>query len=102
MQNIPVQPIPAQQLQVSLAGQNCTIVIYQKPQGLFVDLNSNGADISLATIAQNLNVLVPVTYAGFQGNLYFNDTQGTTDPVYTGLGSRYQLIYLSAAEYAAL
>lgn len=102
MQLIPIQPVPSQQLQVVLAGQNCQLAIYQKPQGLFVDLISNGVLISSAVIAQNLNVLVPINYTGFQGNLYFNDIQGSTDPVYTGLGSRYQLLYLTAAEYAAL
>lgn len=102
MQLIPIQPVPSQQLQVVLAAQNCQLAIYQKPQGLFVDLISNGVLISSAVIAQNLNVLNPLVYSSFQGNLYFNDTQGTTDPVYTGLGSRYQLVYLTAAEYAAL
>lgn len=102
MQLIPVQAVPSQQLQIVLAGQNCQIAIYQKPQGLFVDLNSNGVDVSLAVIAQDVNPLNPIAYSGFQGNLIFTDTQGNTDPDYTGLGSRYQLIYLTAAEYAQL
>lgn len=102
MQLIPIQPVPSQQLQVVLAGQNCQIAIYQKPQGLFVDLSSNGVTISLATIAQDANPLNPISYSGFLGNLVFTDTQGSTNPVYTGLGSRYQLIYLTAAEYAQL
>lgn len=102
MQLIPIQAVPSQQLQVVLAGQNCQIAIYQKSQGLFVDLNSNGADISLAVIAQDVNPLNPIAYSGFQGNLIFTDTQGNTDPHYTGLGSRYQLIYLTAAEYEQL
>lgn len=102
MQNIPIQPVPSQQLQVVLANQNCQINIYQKRQGLFVDVILNGVTISSAVIAQNLNLLNPITYTGFQGNLYFTDTQGTTDPVYTGLGSRYLLVYVTAAEFAAL
>ena len=32
-------------------------------------------------------------YLGFIGNLVFIDTQGTSDPEYTGFGSRYLLIY---------
>lgn len=99
---IPVQPVPSQQLQVVLGNQNCQIAIYQKTQGLFVDLNSNGVDISTCTIAQNANPLNPIGYSGFQGNLIFVDMQGLTDPVYTGLGLRYQLVYLTAAEYAQL
>lgn len=102
MLQIPIQPVPSQQLQVVLGGQNCQIAIYQKPQGIFVDINVNGVDISIATLAQDVNALNPITYSSFQGNLIFTDTQGTSDPEYTGLGSRYQLVYLTAEEYAAL
>lgn len=102
MQVIPIQPVPSQQLQVVLAGQNCQIAIYQKPQGLFFDLTSNGVSICTGVIAQDANPLNPISYTGFQGNLVFTDTQGNSDPVYTGLGSRYQLVYLTAAEYAQL
>lgn len=102
MQQIPLQPVPSQQLQVVLGGQNCQIALYQKPTGLFFDLNSNAVDICVAVLAQNRNVLNPIGYTGFQGQLYLVDTQGDTVPVYTGLGSRYQLIYLTAAEYGSL
>lgn len=102
MLQIPIQPVPSQQLQVVLGGQNCQIAIYQKPQGIFVDINVNGVDISIATLAQDVNALNPITYSSFQGNLIFTDTQGPSDPEYTGLGSRYQLVYLTAEEYAAL
>lgn len=102
MQLIPIQPVPSQQLQVVLANQNCQISIYQKPQGIFVDLISNGVTISTAVIAQDANPLCPISYTGFQGNIVFTDTQGNSDPVYTGLGSRYQLVYLTAAEFAQI
>lgn len=102
MQLIPIRPVPSQQLQVVLGGQNCQIALYQKPTGLFFDLQSNGDNICVAVIAQDSNPLNPITYSNFQGNLYLVDTQGNTAPVYTGLGSRYQLIYVTAAEYASL
>ncbi len=35
-------------------------------------------------------------YLGFTGSLLFIDTQGTSDPDYTGLGTRYFLIYVPA------
>jgi hypothetical protein len=34
-------------------------------------------------------------YIPFSGNLVFLDTLGSTDPVYTLLGTRYQLVFLS-------
>lgn len=102
MQQIATQPVPNQQLQAVVGGQMCQISIYQKPQGLFVDVNSNGSDISTAVLACDAVPLVPIGYTGFQGNLLFTDTQGTSDPDYTGLGTRFQLVYLTAAEYALL
>lgn len=101
MQQIPTQAVPSQQLQVVLANQNCQIAVYQKTQGMFVDLNSNGVDISIAVLARNA-VFLTCNYSGFQGNLILIDTQGASDPTYTGLGSRFQLVYLTAAEVAAL
>lgn len=102
MQLIPIQPVPSQQLQVVLGGQNCQIALYQKPTGLFFDLQADGNPICAAVIAQDSNPLNPITYSSFQGNLYLVDTQGNTAPVYTGLGSRYKLIYVTAAEYVSL
>src|ERR1700677_3906083 len=101
MQQIPLQAVPSQQLQTVLNNQNCQIAIYVKEQGMFVDLNSNGVDISIAVLALNLTPLT-LNYSGFVGNLLFVNTQGVTDPVYTGLGTRYSLVYLDAAEYALI
>ncbi len=99
---VPLQPVPAQQLQIVLGGQNVQIAVYLRGSNLFVDVNSGGADISIGVLALNLVPLVPTVYFGFAGNLVFVDTQGDSDPTYNGLGSRYQLLYISAADYAQL
>jgi len=49
-------------------------------------------------LALNLNVIVRSVYFGFIGDLAFYDTQGTSDPVSTGLGSRYVLEYFAPSE----
>jgi len=90
---VPLAPIPAQDCKVVLGGQNCHITVYQKPEGLFVDINADGVDIALAVIARDTVNLIARGYAGFVGSLFFIDTQGASDPDYTGLGIRYQLIY---------
>lgn len=100
MQQIPLQPIPAQISKVVLGGQNCQLSIYQKQRGLFVDINVNGEDVATAVIALDAVPLVCRDYAGFSGNLLFIDTQGKSDPSYEGLGSRFALVYLTAEEYA--
>lgn len=102
MQQIPLQAIPSQQLQIVLGGQSCQIAVYTRSTGLYVDVNVNGADISTGVLARNMVPLVPTVYLGFAGNIFFVDTLGLTDPTYAGLGARYQLMYLTAADYAAL
>lgn len=97
MQLIPLQSSPSQQLQVVLGGQNCQISVYTKTTGLYVDLNVNGTDITVGTIARDGVTLIP-TYSGFIGNLMIFDTQGNSDPTYDGLGSRYQFAYLTVAD----
>lgn len=105
MQLVPLSAVPSQQLQISLAGQSVGIRVYSLgSEGLiYVDTHLNGQAISYAVLAQDVTVLVPTaSYRGFLGNLLFTDTMGTSSPQYTGLGSRWVLIYLTAAEYAAM
>ena len=102
MQSVPMRPIPSQSTKVVLGGQNCQILVYQKPQGVFVDINADGVDISVGTIARDAVPLISREYAGFIGNLIFIDTQGGDDPSYEGLGDRWTLVYLTAEEYALI
>ncbi len=100
MQNVPLQPVPSQSTKVVLGGQNCQILIYQKPQGCFVDINADGVDVVVGIIARDAVPLVCREYTGFIGNLLFIDTQGSSDPSYEGLGSRWSLVYLTVEENA--
>ena len=98
MQIVPLTANPNQTLTIGLDNQACQISVYQTPDALFLDLYVNDALIIAGVICQNLNRLVRDLYLGFQGDLGFVDTQGDSDPEYTGLGSRFQLIYLSPSE----
>lgn len=103
MLQIPIQPVPSQQVLCVLDGQNCQIAIYQKGGTVFVDLNSNGTDMCVACLAHNGVALDSCnSYDGFQGNLFFIDTQGIDDPQYTGFGTRWVLVYLTPEELALL
>lgn len=95
---VPVRAVPNQTLQVVLANQSCVLHIWQAPSAMFVDLNVSNAPIILGAIAQNLNRIVRSLYLGFNGDFWFADTQGTSDPDYTGLGSRFLLQYLEASD----
>ncbi len=98
MQQISLQPVPSQQVQVVLDGQTCAISIYVKNQCMFFDLAVNGVQIAYAVQCKNLVSLVPTAYLGFSGWLVFMDSQGSSDPVYTGLGARWVLLYLDEAD----
>jgi hypothetical protein len=101
VQIIPLQPVPSQTLLVDLDGQNAQIDVYTTNYGLFLDLYVSNVLIIGGVICQNLNRIVRDAYLGFQGDLCFIDSQGTTDPVYTGLGARYNLAYLEVADLPA-
>jgi hypothetical protein len=98
---IPLQAVPNQTLTTLIGNQNCRINVYQKFFGLYLDLAIGAVPIVLGVICEDANRLVRYNYLGFVGDLAFIDTQGADDPVYTGLGSRFQLVYLEAADLVA-
>ena len=53
-------------------------------------------------VAQNRNRIVRSAYLGFVGDFEFVDTQGTDDPIWNGLGTRWLLYYLAPADVTLL
>lgn len=105
MQIVPLQAVPSQKILTTLADQVVEIDVYQRRYGMFMNFYVNGVLEIGGVICQNRNRIIRSAYlnvqSGFSGDFVFNDTQGTSDPVYTGLGTRFQLLYLSAADLAA-
>lgn len=102
MQSVPVQPVASQVFTAILDTQQVQISLRQLSTGLYMDLQSNGAEVVGLVICQNLNRIVRNRYLGFTGDLVFLDTTGAgEDPYYTGLGSRWVLIYLQEADLPA-
>lgn len=93
MLQIPLQAVPSQFTKVVLGGQNFQILLQQKEQGLFLDVNVNGVDIVTSVIARDNDDILCRKYTGVIGSLKFYDLQGKTDPHYSGLNSRYILVY---------
>jgi hypothetical protein len=98
MQEVPTQAIANQSIQVQLADQACTLNVYQLAYGLFMDVYVNGALVVGGVVCQDANRIVRSLYLGFHGDLMWADTQGSDDPVYTGLGTRFRLIYVEVAD----
>jgi hypothetical protein len=98
---VPLSAVPNQTIVVSLGQQACRLNVRQKRTGMFADILVNEQPVVLGVICQNLNPLVRGEYLGFAGNLCFVDNQGSDDPDYTGLGSRFSLVYSGADEVPA-
>lgn len=102
MLSIQTAATASQTIQTNVANQSVVINLYTKPRGLFADFVSNGTTMVTGVLCLNGVPLIPTDYLGFSGNFIFIDTQGTSDPEYTGLGDRFQLIYLTADEYGVI
>jgi hypothetical protein len=119
MQQIPLSAAPSQTLSIVLAGQSCQIAVYQKQPivdeygvaaGLFFDLIVGGVPIANGVRAYDrMPLLLDRQYLGFSGDFWFVDTLATNGgpptfngapPFYTGLGTQFVLLYLSAADLA--
>jgi hypothetical protein len=96
-----MQATPSQTVSVLLASQPTTLNVYQKSTGLFMDVLLNNALVIGGVICENLNVIIRDAYFGYVGDFAWIDTQGATDPAYTGIGTRYFLGYFSPAELPA-
>jgi len=111
MQQIPVMPVPNQSMSVVLGGQQVNLNLYTLPQraqtgtgagdflpaALFLDISVSNVPVCTCIPCFNLNKIVR-GQGDFIGDFIFQDTQGTNDPTYDGLGSRYLLQYLEASD----
>ena len=98
MVEIPLQPIPAQELQVILDSQNCTLRVYWRFWKLFCDLLVDSEPVFTSAMCQNMQWVNQSPSAMFSGGLMFVDGLGDEAPVWDGLGTRWSLLYFDADE----
>jgi hypothetical protein len=95
---IPTQPIPSQVIQVTLGNQATVLNVYQKYYGLFMDVYLDTTLIIGGVLCHNANYTVGNLYLGYSGDFSFIDNQGSLDPSYPSLGTRFSLIYFDSTE----
>ena len=96
---IPLIAVASQRVSVVLADQNVQLNVFQKTDCMYVDVSMDGDSIVRTKAARNRSrLLLATTYRGFVGDLVWVDTLGDEQPYYTGIGSRWFLLYLTAAE----
>ena len=103
MQSISLSAEKAQRFTVTLGGVQCTLRLYQRDNGMFIDLYvGNDTAVCLGVTCMNAVRIVRYDYlrakTGFKGDLFFIDTTGSGDPYYAGLGDRYKLYYVTDDE----
>jgi Domain of unknown function (DUF6983) len=100
MMVVPITDTYAQTLNVTLGNQACTLNLYAKSTGLYIDVYVSDTLIIGGVICLNLVKIVRDLYLGFVGDFTFYDTQGTSAPSSPGLGTRYLLVYLELSDLA--
>ncbi|VVE82832.1 phage baseplate plug family protein [Pandoraea sputorum] len=98
MRTVPLQALASQSITIILGGQNCRIKVDQKRTGMFLSLWINNVALVTSVQARDRTLLVRQSYLGLAGDLSFFDTQGTDDPEYQGLGTRWFLNYIEATD----
>ena len=102
MLQIPLSQIPAQTLNVVLAGQYCTISLYWRQERLYLDLSADSTPICQGAICQNKAGLVQSKSQNFAGSLHFLDLEGDRPPcwdaLHNGNSGRWLLLYAEAGE----
>ena len=105
MLTMPVEATPNQQFQVVLDDQNCTIALYQRGKRMYLDLYVDDTAICQGMICLP-TVGVPRNSRDFSGKIFVVDTLSTPSrqeaPQWEGLGSRWNLVFLTADEVEEL
>jgi len=85
---------------VNHAGPTTTMAL-QGYAALHCDVLLAGTPILSGRLVRNLIPwMLSAKYQGFVGDFAMVDTLSDTDPVWTGLGAQYQLVYLEASDLA--
>lgn len=103
MQEIPLRATGNQTLQVVLEGQNCSLRLYTRSlsdgvETLFCDLSIDQEPVFYGCPCLDGLPMPLYAWLGMTGQLVFIDMEGDEAPRWSGLGSRWKLLYMSPAE----
>lgn len=90
---IPVSAIPWQTFSVTLNGQHCIISLRQIAESIYCDLIVDNVEIFKGAICEDVALINQYPSRYFTGSLYFVDTKGNERPHYSGLNTRWILLY---------
>jgi hypothetical protein len=96
VKSIPLSATPSQSFVTQLAPDRAArITLRWLGEHLYFSLDGV---VTNRVCRDRQRLLVDAQYHEFGGEFMFVDTQGASDPVWSGLGSRYLLVYLNVGE----
>lgn len=90
---IPINALPNQRVSVPLSGHQFNLDIVQRSTGLYMDITMDGNLLIAGVLCQDRSWIIRYQIYQAPGDFAFADQTGTDDPDYTGLGSRFILVY---------
>lgn len=91
--SIPLTTDANQSFSCVLDGQDAQINLTTTDYGLFADVVYGGTPVAVGRLCLDRTDINPDRYLGMPQGLFFVDLQGTSDPVASGFGTRYLLLY---------
>lgn len=88
---IPLLAEPSQQASFNMSELSCRVWIRQLSTGLYLDLWQNEERLLSGALCVDRVDLIRNPASPFPGTLMFLDQQGTQDPTYDGLDTRFLL-----------
>lgn len=90
---VPLIALPSQELSLVLGNQDVTVRVLTRGDYLYLDVLKESEPVILGQLIVTGQNLLPAGLSDFTGNFQMVDLNGDSDPVYTGLGTQYRLLY---------
>lgn len=90
---VPLSSLPSQELSLVLGNQDVTVRVLTRGDYLYLDILKESTPVIQGQLIVTGQNLLPSGLSNFVGNFQMVDINGTSDPVYTGLGTQYRLLY---------
>ena len=85
--------VPSQDTTFSINGNKVGVKLLTRGSYLYCSISINDEARLNGIICHNKTNIIQYPIKELQGSLYFEDTQGDSDPIYDGLNDRWILIY---------
>lgn len=90
---LPAQPVANQTFTCILDGKQAQIALTTTDYGLYADVLYDGVSVANSRRCLDRTDINPDRYRGLPQFLGFVDLNGGADPVYTGFGTQFLLVY---------